>query len=156
MNLLLEKLSLVMGWVVNERTIDYREGKALIYDAIVKINTQINQTILTVSVATLAALAALNKEIFVPYPLLSFVTIAVFVLVILLSVVNLYLSNLVLADMQKKFTQNWSSLRSPSKGVEDRRYQGARRVLNGLVLGGFCFGLIIFLAVIGLFIMGAQ
>jgi len=144
----------LVGWFVNEHIKDYREGKTLIYDGIIKTSAQINQIILTVSVASLTAIAALNKAVFVPYSLLSFSVIALFILVILLSVVNLYISTIALKDLQKRFSQNWKSMKRLNNGTERPRFEKTQKILNVLVLIDFCLGMVALLALLGLYILG--
>lgn len=149
-------LKSLTGWFVGEHIKDYREGKALIYDGIIKTSTQINQIILTVSVASLAAVAALNKAVFVPYGFLSFSVITLFILVMLLSVINLYISTIVLRDMQNQFNKNWKSLSRLNKDMEKPRFRKIQKTLNTLVFGGFCLGLVTFLMLLGFYILGGN
>ncbi len=146
----------LFSWFADERIKDYREGKALIYDGIVKTSAQINQIILTVSVASLAAVAALNKAVFVPYGFLSFTVVALFIFVILLSVVNLYLSIIALTGIQKQFIKNWKSFDRLNKGTENPRFGKTQKILNNLVFGGFCLGLVGLLILLGLYILGGD
>ena len=142
------------GWMVSEHVKDYRDNKARIYDAILKANAQINQIILTVSVASLAAVVALNKEVFVPYGVLSFIVVALFIIVILLSVINLYFAVLASGDLQRQLNQNWKSLKQLSRGINDLRFRKTQKVLNALVLSGFCLGLISLMVLFGIYILG--
>lgn len=152
----IDTLKSLTGWFASEHVKDYREGRDRIYDGIIKTSTQINQIILTVSVASLAAVAALNKVIFMFYGLLSFAIVALFVIVILLSVVNLFISTIALRDMQKQFNQNWKSLRRLNKGMEKSRFGKIQKTLNALVFGGFCLGLVTFLVLLGFYILGGN
>lgn len=145
-----------LGKFADEHIKDYREGRAIIYDGIIKTNAQINQIVLTVSVASLTAVAALNKAVLVPYGLLSFLVILLFGLVILVSVVNLYMSTIVLKEIQKKFNQNWKSLSLLNKGMERPRFGSVQRALNMLVLSSFCLGLVALLMLLGLYILGGN
>ena len=145
-----------VGWFVNEYAKDYRESNDHIYGQIVKTDAQINQIILTVSIASLVAVAALNEAVFIPYGLLAFIAIFLFVLAILLSVINLYLVTLTLADMQQKLIKNLSSFTTLNKGMRQQRFQKTRRVFNVAILSSFCFGLISFLILLGLYILGGK
>jgi len=145
-----------VGRIADEHLNDYREGRAFIYDGIVKTSSQINQIILTVSVASLAAVAALNRAVFVPYPKMSFTVVAIFIIVILLSVLNLYISTIVLRGIQKQFNNNWKSLSRLNKGMEKPRLVKTQKTLNVFVLVGFCIGLISLLLLLGLYILGGN
>lgn len=156
MNWLVSILTLSATKLADEHIKDYRESKARVYDTILKTNTHINQIILTASVASLAAVAALNKEVFGPYALLSFNVVALFVLVILLSIVNLYLTALVLQDIQKQLNINWQSLSRLNKNIENQRFEKIRKYINAMIFGGFCFGLLTFLILLGFYMLGGE
>ena len=81
----------ILGWLSREYIAIYREGDRRLVDAIIQTNTQINQIILAVSVACLTAIATLNRQVFHISALLAFASMAIFIVVILLSVINLYL-----------------------------------------------------------------
>lgn len=153
MNNLFKYLGPLFGWLISEHIKDYRENNTRIYEAVIKTNTQINQIILTVSVASLAAVAALNKEVFVPYGALSFVVVSLFILVILLSVINLYIASFVMSGFQRQLNENWKSLSHPNKDITDLRFKRTRNTLNTMVFGGFCLGLISFLTLLGFYIL---
>lgn len=144
------------GWMTGERVKDYRENKTRIYDAIVKTNTQINQIILTSSVAGLAAIAALNKNVFVPYGGLSFIVVSSFILTIFASVVNLYITSRVLIDLQRQLNKNHTSFSRLDEGMDKQRFHRLRKALNAIVFVGFCFGIVMFVILLGLYILGVQ
>lgn len=156
MNNLIKVLSLGVSWFFDEYIKDYRESSNRVYELTIKANTQINQIILTVSVASLTAIAALNDKVFAPYGLLSFLTVASFVLVILLSVVNFHLSYLFLADLQRRLTSNLKSFKPLTNGNEFRKFGIVQSGLNVIILSGFCLGLIALLTLLGYYILGAN
>lgn len=52
----------ILGWLSREYIVIYREGDSRLVDATIQTNTQVNQIILAVSVACLAAIATLNHQ----------------------------------------------------------------------------------------------
>lgn len=156
MNKFFEKIGELIGLYFGEYIKDYRESNNKIFEYILQANSQINMIILTVSVASLTAVAALNKVVFIPYEVLSFITISLFIIVILLSVVNLFLSILTSEDLQKKIVKNFTSFKNQKVKNEDLKYYKTRRFLNWAVLLGFCFGLVTFLILLGLHIFGVK
>lgn len=149
-------LGRLTSWLFVERIRDYRDGRDRIYDATVKTGTQINQIILTASLASLAAVAALSKDVFEHHAIPSFIVVACFTIVILLSIVNLYLTTIVLKDMQRQLSRNWTSFTSLSKDMDRLRFEITRKTLNTAVLVGFCAGLVSFLWLLGLYILGGD
>ena len=146
----------VLGWLAAQFVQDYRENQARAYELAIKNSMHLNQIILTVSIASLAAIAALNQAVFAPYPALSFAVVALFILVILFSTINFYLSGIVLRDLQRALKQDlFLSFRISKSGYE-QRFRTSQKILNILVFGGFCSGLIAFLALLGFYILGAN
>jgi hypothetical protein len=135
---------------------DYRESKSRAYELIVKNNIHLNTVVLTVSVASLTAVAALNEKAFQYHPVLSFAVISLFVLVILLSTVNFYISGLAIRDIQKKLSKDILFPVKVSRGGYEQRFKKIQKVLSVLVLSGFCLGLIALLALLGFYILGAE
>ncbi len=144
------------SWFAAEYLKEYRESRIRVYETIVKNNMHLNQIILTVSIASLAAIAALNKEVFVPYPVMSFAVLALFLLVILFSTVNFYLAGLVLRDIQQTFTKDLLFPIRISRGEYRPRFQLLQKVLSIAVFGGFCLGLIALLVLLGFYILEAK
>lgn len=141
-------------WLSLEYLKDYRESRARVYEIIVQNNLRLNTIILTVSVASLTAIATLNDRLFVSYPWLSFIAVGLFVLVILFSTVNFYLSTLTLDDLQKKLNKDMFLPFKVGKGVFTEKYKTTRRLLNMLVMGGFCIGLLTLLILLGFYMLG--
>lgn len=147
-------LGRVSAWFASEYIKDYRESRARTYELIIKNSLHLNTIILTVSVASLTAVAALNDKVFVDYPWSSAIVIGLFILVILFSTINFFLSGLVLSDLQQKLNKD---ILFPFKASEYRlKYRLAQKMLNVTVLGGFCLGLISLLALLILYISGAA
>ena len=149
-------ISLWIQWLGSESAADFRENKKMIYESIVRTNTSINQIILTFSLAALAAIATLNKPLFKDFSILSFIVLAIFIIVILLSVVNLFLSSVAMRAIQKTLIENWKSLKRPNSGMEKVPFARIQSILNYCVLLGFCAGVILLLALLGLHIFGAE
>lgn len=150
----LRYLGSVGAWIYGEHIKDRREGNRFIYETMIANRTHLNQIILTVSIASLTAVAALNNEVFEPFPELSFAVIAIFVLVILFSTVNLYISGKALRAIQQAYKKDFFfSLR---KENQEYRYnhQTLQKALNNLVLYGFCVGLVALLILLGCYILG--
>lgn len=147
-------LSAAASWFANEYWQDYRESNVRAYELIIKTNMQLNQIILTVSVASLAAVAALNKAVFVPYPLLSFTTLALFILVILLSTINFYLTTIALRDIQQYLKKDLLFPLKLSKKKYQGKYSKTLKILSASVLIGFCLGLVSLLVLLGFYIFG--
>lgn len=145
-----------MGWVASENLKDYRENKTRVYNTIVKNNLHLNTIILTVSIASLTAVAALSSEVFKNYPWLSLVVIALFICVILLSTINFYLSSIALRDVQKNLTKDILFTLRVSSGQYKPPLENTQKALNNLVLAGFCAGLIMFLILLCCYIFGGA
>lgn len=152
-----------MGWIKKaaiwfgaEYMRDYRDFRARVFDTIIKNNLHLNTVILTVSVASLTAIAALSREVFARYPILSFVSVLLFVMVILLSTINLYISGLALNDLHQKLSKDILFPFKISKGRYTLKFKKVRKMLNALVLGGFCLGLISLLTLLGCYILVAK
>ena len=142
------------AWLAAEYVKDYRESKARIFDTIIKNSLHLNTIILTVSIATLTAVAALNDRVFTSHPYLSIAVLGLFIVVILLSTINFFLSGLALRDLQKKFNED---ILLPFKMKKyTPRYQRPQKVLNALVLSGFCLGLILFMVLLGVYVTSLE
>lgn len=141
-------------WLAVEYMTDMRENRARVYDTIVKNNLHLNTVILTVSIASLTAVAALSDEAFVAYPWLSLSVITLFIGVILLTTVNFYLSGIALRDIQEKLSKDILLPFKVRNGEYTPRFIKPQRILNALVLGGFCLGLLMFLTLLSCYILG--
>lgn len=135
---------------------DYRESRSRAYELIIKNSMHLNTIILTVSVASLTAIAALNEKLFQHYPFLSFSVIALFILVILLSTVNFYISGVVIRDIQQNLSGDILFPIKVSRGRYKPRLEKTQKILNILVLSGFCLGLMALLLLLGFYIIGTP
>lgn len=151
---MINKILAMLGWFASERVKDYRESASRIYELSVKTTLQINQIILTVSVASLAAVAAFNQAVFDPYGPLAFMVVVLFALTLLLSAINLYLSTFTLADIRQKLSENFISFKGLSRGIEDFRFKKVHKTLSVVVFLSFCLGIIAFLLLFGVYIFG--
>lgn len=150
----LEILSDFSKWISSEYIKDYRESSARLFELQQKNNSQINQIILTVSVACLTAIAAMSQKIFKSCGYLAFSTIIAFTVVILLSVINLYLSLLALQHAQSQLLNNFSKFKSVTSGMSNLPYVKRIKILNQCVLALFCIGVVLFLVLLGIYIFG--
>ena len=143
-------------WLTTQYLEDYRTNRSRILNAISRNNLHLNTIILTVSIASLTATAALSREVFIDYPILSIIVLGLFIMVILLSTINFFLSGLVLSDLNKSYSKDILLPLKIGKGEYSAKYQPAQRLLNALVLAGFCLGLITLLALLVLHILGVE
>lgn len=143
----------VIAWMTAEYMTDIRDSKARVFDVIIKNNLHLNTIILTVSIASLTAVAALSNEMFESHPVLTFVSILLFVMVILLSTINFYISGLALSDLHQKLSKDILFPFKVSKGVYEPKFKGAQKILSTLVLSGFCLGLLVLSALLGCYIL---
>lgn len=149
-------LGKISTWLIVEYLKEYREGRTRVFDTIIKNNLHLNTVILTVSVASLTAIAALNDKLFDSYSWLSITVVGLFILTILLSTINFFLSGLVLRDLQQKLNKDiLFSIRISKDGYEPQ-FKKVQKILNVIVLSGFCLGLICFLALFGFYILGVN
>lgn len=147
-------LGIISSRIADEHAKDRREGSRLIYETISTNSAHLNQIILTVSIASLTAVAALNKEVFVPFSELSFAVIAIFILVILFSTVNIYISSKVLREIQQAYKKDmFFSFRKVNREYT-HKYTTLQKTLNNIVLCGFCLGLIALLVLLGFYVLG--
>lgn len=144
-------------WFAAEYFSDYRGNRARVFDTIIKNNLHLNTVILTVSVASLTAVAALNDKVFSNHPMLSITVIGLFILTILSSIINFFLSGLAMNDIQRRLNKDILFPFKISKGEYKPKFRKAQQALNVLVLAGFCFGLIALLVLLAFYIMeGAR
>ena len=149
-------LGRIGAWFAAEYNNDYRDSRARVFDTIIKNNLHLNTVILTVSVASLTAIAALNDRIFTSYPVLSIVVVGLFVFTILFSTINFFLSGLAMGDMQRRLSKDILFPFKISKGEYAPRFKKIQYTLNYLVLSSFCLGLVLLLVLLGFYILGAD
>lgn len=142
------------AWLASEYLHDYRESRARVFDVVIKNNPHLNTVILTVSVASLTAIATLSDRAFTAYPWLSIFAIGLFILTILFSTINFFLSGLALSDLQQKLNEDVLFPFQVNKGKYSPRFKKTQKILNMIVLFGFCLGLIALLVLLGSYILG--
>lgn len=143
-------------WFAAEYINDYRDSRARVFDTIIKNNLHLNTVILTVSVASLTAIAALNDKVFSVFPLLSVAVLGLFILTILFSTINFFLSGLAMSDMQRRLNKDILFPFKISKGEYEPRFKKVQHIFNLLVLFSFCFGLVFLLVLLGFYILGVE
>ena len=149
-------LGRLAAWFGAEYMKDYRDSRARVFDTIIKNNLHLNTVILTVSVASLTAIAALSSDTFDSHPVLSFVSISLFVVVILLSTINFYLSELTLNDLHQKLSKDILFPFKVNKGEYVPKFKSTQKILNAAVISGFCLGLVSLLVLLGVYILGGS
>ena len=152
----MKRLKQIGVWFATEYFNDYRENRARVFDTIIKNNLHLNTVILTVSVASLTAIAALNDKIFTDYSVQSIITVGLFIFTILFSTINFFLSGLALGDLQRRLNNDILFPFKVGKGEYKPKFKKTQRILNVVVLVGFCLGLINLLALLGSYIMGVA
>lgn len=149
-------LAKIIPWIATEYFKEYQASRIRIFDMTVRSNAHLNTIMLTVSVASLTAIAALNDRVFANYPWLSFIVVALFILVVLFSTINFFISGLVLGDIQKRFNKDILFPFRISESNFKPKFKTTQRLLNMIVLGCFCLGLIALLVLLGVYILGAR
>ena len=143
----------IASWLTAEYMRHYSDSRVRVFDTIIKNNLQLNTIILTVSVASLTAIAALNDRVFTSYPYPSMVAVGLFIIVILLSTINFFLSGLALRDLQQKLSKDILLPVHISGTGYRQKFKVIRNVLNVMVLAGFCTGLLVLLILLSFYIM---
>lgn len=143
-------------WLAAEYFNDYRENRARVFDTIIKNNLHLNTVILTVSVASLTAVAALNDRLFADYSILSIIVVGLFIFTILFSTVNFFLSGLTMGDLQRNLNKDIIFPFKISSGAYKPKYRKIQQILNVSVLTCFCSGLISLLILLSLYIIGVA
>ncbi|MEI7918512.1 MAG: hypothetical protein WCH58_03955 [Candidatus Saccharibacteria bacterium] len=150
----------IIGWfvknTVNERVNDYRSSYLRNQDVLTQVTLEMDRALMTFSIASLAALAALNDKIFGTYGRLSFIALTCFVGVVVSVILSYYLSRGMLIDAQKIITRNYKkSLTKPlGEGMEKVKYATATKIVNGASLALFILGMICFVVLMALYIGG--
>ncbi len=149
-------LGRIGAWFAAEYFNDYRQSRDRIFDTIIKNSLHLNTVILTVSVASLTAVAALNDKIIVNYSLLLIIVVGFFIFTILFSTVNFFLSDLVMRDLQRDLNKDILLPLKISKGEYKIRFRMTQKALSSVVMFSFCVGLIMLLALLILYILRAA
>lgn len=142
----------------SERDNRYHQQFYQIQNMMAQNTLESDKALATFSIAALAALAALNQQVFGPYGHLSFATICCFVVVILVVTVGYSVSNLLLADAQNKLTANYttSSKTKLSKKTDKLKFDRLSKTLNWISLAMFIMGIILFVVLLGLYVKGVK
>lgn len=161
MGLLTDILKSIVGRIVdlsvNERLNDYRSAFFQYQSMMTEVTMETDKALMTFSIAALAALAALNDAIFQPFGWMSFITLACFILVVVLVTIGYYISKALLIDAQRIVTRNFKkSLTTPlGDGLDKVKYGKLSKVLNSLSLILFILGMTSFVILMALYIKGA-
>ncbi len=143
---------------IDDRTQSYRSNFYQLQNMMTQNTLEADKALATFSIAALAALAALNQAIFIPYGWLSFITLVCFIAVIFIVIIGYAVSNQLLIDAQKKLTRNYleSPLTSLNKGIEKPRFAKLSRLLNITSMSLFLVGTVLFVILLGLYIKGVE
>ncbi len=146
----------VFKFTVSERVNDYRSSYLRNQDVLTQVTLEMDRALMTFSIASLAALAALNDRIFGTYGWLSFIALTCFVGTVVSVILSYYLSRGMLIDAQKIITRNYKkSLTKPlGEGMEKVKYATATKLVNGASFALFASGMICFIILMALYIGG--
>lgn len=113
-----------------------------------------DKSLVTFSIAALASLAAMNERLFADYGMFSFVSILLFITVIIGVVVGYLISSELLKDAQAKLTKNFlESTTTPlDKDTDKLRFGKAAHFINWANFVCFIFGIISFVVLLMLYI----
>lgn len=139
---------------INERSIYYRSTFFRLTDMMTQMSVEMDKSLLTFSIAVLAALAALNNNLFEPYGWLSFITFVCFVGVVISVIVGFLVSKMMLVEAQKILTENYkkSSSQPLGEGLDRTKYKSASKFINITSILLFILGMIFFVSLIALYI----
>lgn len=146
----------VLAWFADQAATDYRNRNAALSQSINQNVTHLNQIILTVSVAVLASIAGFNKALVEPNRLLAFIVIALFILTILISVINIFY---VTKKTQAVYELSAKKIIFSKKDVDGMNLQSLKKKTNRMnlsILTLFCTGLLTYLVLIGFGIFGGT
>ena len=141
---------------INERANDYRSNFYQYQNMMTQVTMETDKALMTFSIATLAALAALNDAIFKPYGWLSFVTLTCFVLVIVIVLAGYSVSKALIKDAQRIMSRNYQkSLTTPlGQGLDKVKFAKLSKVINLASSGLFIIGMLLFVILMALYIKG--
>lgn len=141
---------------VDNRVADYRENFFRYQEMAVQVNLELDKSLMTFSIAGLAALAALNERVFVPYGMLSYATFATFLVVVTTVIAGYFVSRSMIKDAQRILTENYtSSLTAPlNRGLEQVKFRRFSILLNIVSSMAFIAAVCLFLILMALYIKG--
>lgn len=141
---------------IDERVNDYRSNFTQYQNMMTQVTMESDKALMTFSLAALAALAALNDKVFEPHGWISFITLVCFITVVALVIVGYSISKALIKDAQQIMTRNFqSSLKTPlNRGLDKVKFAKLSKVLNFMSVTFFVIGMILFIALMGLYIKG--
>ncbi|NCO10813.1 hypothetical protein GW930_02830 [Candidatus Saccharibacteria bacterium] len=144
--------------VVDGRASDYRLSHLRNQELLAQVTLEMDRALMTFSIATLAALAVLNTNIFEPYGWLSILTLSCFVAVVVAVILGYYFSRALLVDAQNIITNNFKkSLNTPlGKGIKNAKYAKVTKWINAISVTLFILGMVLFVALMVIYIGGLQ
>jgi uncharacterized membrane protein len=153
---LLGVLSSVTKFVINERVNEYRSSYLRNQELLAQVTFEMDRALMTFSIAALAALAALNDKVFNIYGWLSFITLALFIGVVVSVIVGYYFSRVMLIDAQKIISANFKkSINTPlSKNLDKVKYGKVTKVMNFVSIFLFVVGMAVFIVLLAVYIGG--
>lgn len=158
MNKTLGIISGIARFFINERVNDYRLSFMRNQELMAQVAIEHSRSLMTFSIAALAAMAVLNKGVFVPYPVLSIIVMICFMLSTLLVVLNFLFFTHMLADSQKIITRNFkSSFTTPlNKNVDKVKYKKITNLSSFCSTALFIIGIVLFMILLALYIWGLS
>lgn len=149
-------LSRFVDLSVNERINDYRASYLRNQDVMAQITIEADKSLMTFSIAVLAALAALNDSVFGPYGWLSFITFVCFIMVVIAVIIGYPISKALLKDGNRILSVNFKkSLTTPlGEGLHKVKFAKLSKALNFISITLFVIGMILFIVLMGLYIKG--
>lgn len=143
---------------IDQRTQDYRDNFFQIQNIMAQNTLESDKALMTFSLAALAALAAMNKELFGSFGKLSFITVSCFAFVALLVIIGYIVSNEMLKSAQNRLTNNY--LESPLKPLNDQaqslKFGKLTIWLNRISISVFVLGFLSFLFLLKVYIGGIR
>ena len=151
-------LSRFVDLSIKERINDYRSNFFRYQDMMTQVTMEADKALMTFAIAALAALAALNDDVFGPYGWVSFITLTCFILVIILVTVGYYISKSLIKDAQRIISANFKkSLTTPlGEGLDRVKFKHVSKAINFASITLFIIGMILFITLMGLYIKGVE
>ncbi len=154
MKQLLGVISGLSKFFINERVNDYRSSFMRNQELMALVAIEHSRSLVTFSIAALAAMAALNQKIFVPYPMLSIAALTCFMLSALFVILNFLFFSQMLADSQKIMTRNFkaSFTASLNKDMDKVRFKRLTNATSGTSTLLFIVGMLLFAILLTMYI----
>ena len=147
MNKILNIVTGISRFFVNERVNDYRSSFMRNQELMAQVAIEHSRSLMTFSIAALAAIAALNKAVFIPYPKLSIAALVCFMLCALFIILNFLFFTRMLADSQKIITRNFkSSFTIPlNKNIDKVKFKHPTNLTSYASTVLFIIGMLLFM-----------